>query len=141
VSRPRRWPNTAHWQRVEAAFRETDGSRWRTAAAAALGIDRGQLRTAVDRTMTHDELCALENSTMAAMNDCGRRLADRIDRLRQMHGDFDEARYRRIRSKFAEAADITLDEMITGHAAEDSIRAQFGSRIQAEDAKDAMVFA
>jgi hypothetical protein len=141
VSRPRRWPSTAHWQRLESTFRALDGSRWRTAASAALGIDRGQLRAAVDREMTHDELCVLENSMMAAICDCSWQTADRIDRLREMHGDVDGERYRRLRSKFKAAADVTLDEMITGHPAESSIREQFGSRIQAEDAKDAMVFA
>jgi hypothetical protein len=56
----RRWPNTAHWQRVEAAFRETDGSRWRTAAAIAFGCTKSGLRSIVDHEMTADEIKALD---------------------------------------------------------------------------------
>jgi hypothetical protein len=44
-----RWHNTAHWQRLVSTFRETDGSRWRTAAATMLGCEQRDLRAIVDR--------------------------------------------------------------------------------------------
>lgn len=44
----KRWPNTPLWQRLEKTFRTTDGSRWRTAAAATLGVKRSEIRGLID---------------------------------------------------------------------------------------------
>ena len=44
-----KWPRTNHWQRLGKVFRETHGSRWRSAAAEVLQIDRRDLRSVVDR--------------------------------------------------------------------------------------------
>ena len=44
----KRWPNTPLWQRLEKTFRTTDGSRWRTAAAATLGGKRSEIRGLID---------------------------------------------------------------------------------------------
>lgn len=48
-----RWPNTDHWQRVVATFRETNKSRWRSAAARRLGCDKRSLRARIDREDLH----------------------------------------------------------------------------------------
>lgn len=45
----KRWPNTTLWQRFEKTFRTTDGSRWRTAAAAKFRVKRSDLRRLIDR--------------------------------------------------------------------------------------------
>lgn len=136
-----RWPNTAHWQRLVSTFRATDGSRWRAAAAAALGVERAQLRSAIDRSMTHEELRALEDTMMAEICDYSLQLTAHLDRLRDLHRDCEAQRFRRIEAEKAKSADITLDEFFSGFAAEADIRAQFGSRIQEEDAMDARYLA
>ena len=44
----KRWPNTQHWQRFVSTFRETHGSRWRTAGAELLSCEKRDLRALVD---------------------------------------------------------------------------------------------
>ncbi|HMJ27283.1 MAG TPA: hypothetical protein VK512_01035 [Xanthobacteraceae bacterium] len=128
--------STAHWQRLESTFRATYGWRWRAIAAGALGIERSQLRAAVDREMTHDDLCALEDTMMAEMSAYVSQLIAHIDRVREMHSDVEAQRYRRIKAKAVTAAEMTMDEFFTGWAAEADIRAQFGKRIEEEDARE-----
>jgi hypothetical protein len=127
---------TAHWQRLATTFRATFGWRWRAVAADALEIERHQLRASVDRAMTHDELCTLENAMMSEMSAYASQLIAHINRVREMHRDVEAQRFRRIEAEAATSADITMDEFFTDWAAEAAIRAQFGSRIEEEDARE-----
>jgi hypothetical protein len=72
---------------------------------------------------------------MAEICDYSWQLTAHLDRLREMHRDCEAQRFRRIEAEVAKSADITMDEFFAGSAAEAAIRAQFGSRIQEEDAR------
>jgi hypothetical protein len=77
-----RWPNTQHWQRLEAAFRATNGSRWRTAAAQWLGCERRDLRAMVDRDMSAEEIERLNADLVAQLHSYANFLQEYAERTR-----------------------------------------------------------
>src|SRR3954447_23632341 len=63
-----RWPNTPHWQRIEAALRVIGSKSWRRKGEEILGVERGQLRWHIDREdIEHDDFVEIENKVSAAL--------------------------------------------------------------------------
>jgi hypothetical protein len=64
-----RWPNTPHWQRFEAALRIAYGTSWLRGGEKFFGLDRGELRRALDRELPKDLISALEDQISWALRD------------------------------------------------------------------------
>lgn len=52
MRRHRKWPNTVHWQRYEAAFRTMHGGSWRRYAAAGRCCSPRDVRALVDTDLS-----------------------------------------------------------------------------------------
>jgi hypothetical protein len=82
----RRWPNTAHWQRLESVFREIAGSRWRTEASIVVGRPRRELREIIDREFNAVELKVFNDMLVSALSNHADNLEIAADRSYSMAG-------------------------------------------------------
>ena len=82
----RRWPNTAHWQRLEKVFREIAGERWRTEAAVAFCRHRHELRDVFDRELSAAEMKEFDDVLVSALSNHADNLEIAADRAYSMAG-------------------------------------------------------
>jgi hypothetical protein len=60
-------PNTPHWQRLVATFREIAGRSWRATAAEWGGVERQDLRACVDRELTVDKMTQVDQFLIGSL--------------------------------------------------------------------------
>jgi hypothetical protein len=94
-----RWPNTAHWQRIVATFREIAGPRWRTTAANWGGVERRDLRSSADIEMTSAELAVLDSFMISSLESHIRDLDKRRSRAIELILEIQRAGYDRVTSE------------------------------------------
>ena len=82
----RRWPNTAHWKRLETVFREIAGESWRTAAAITFCRHRSELRSVVDREFSAVEMKEFDDVLVSALSNHADNLEIAADRAYSMAG-------------------------------------------------------
>jgi hypothetical protein len=104
-------PNTPHWQRIVATFREIAGRSWRTTAATHLGIRRSYLRGIYDHNLPPEMVESLDRELVEALKQHIRDLDRRRAMATSLIIEIQHASYERAMA-MAEAA--TVDEHMPG---------------------------
>jgi hypothetical protein len=126
--------NRPHWLRMVRIFRAVYGSSWRRSAEKWFELGQGQLRAAIDREMTHDEVWRLDESLMEMTRRYCTRLAGRMEHIANLSDDVAIERERRTRAKVRKSHDVTWAELWVGNSAEAAFRQMYPGWLESEEA-------